>query len=69
MEAEELKQEISMERIPRDVARKILKIRDALINEDYVEAYHWCYAIAHPDFNVYSNKVWKELEKMADINN
>jgi len=50
-------------KIPKDVAEKILKSRDALLKEDYEEAYHVLYSIANPDFD--SIEPWVELEIAA----
>ena len=43
----------------------ILKVRDALVEKDAAEAYHWLYQIASPNFDKDSDEVWKEIEKLA----
>ena len=47
-------------------AIKILKIRDAMIEKDYNEAWHWLYQIASPNFDKNCEDVWTELEKLAE---
>ena len=47
-----------------EVAKKLLDIRDALVCDNYEEAYNALYKIANPDFA--STKPWDELEKLAD---
>ena len=47
-------------------AIKILKIRDALIEEDYQEAWHWLYQIASPNFDKNYEDTWTDLEKLAE---
>ena len=49
-----------------ELAKKILAIRDAIILEDYGEAWHMLYTIANPDFDKLSDEVWDELEKLAE---
>ena len=49
-----------------DIARKILKIRDALVKNDIQEAYYWLYQIASPNLDKMSDEVWKELELIAN---
>lgn len=53
--------------IPKWVAIKLLAIRDALVKNDYEEAWHQLYSIASPDFDKYSNEVWRGLEDFAGV--
>lgn len=48
-----------------DWACNILKVRDALAENDQNEAYHWLYQIASPNFDKDSDEVWQELEALA----
>lgn len=48
-----------------DMAKKLLGIRDALIAEDYMEAYHQLYSIVCPFFDKF--EPWAELEQKAKI--
>jgi cell division protein FtsB len=43
----------------------ILKVRDALVENDVEDAFHWLYQIASPNFDKYSDEVWKEIEELA----
>lgn len=52
--------------VSKEVAQKILKIRDAFTHSNYEEAYHVLYSIASPEFDKY--KPWEELEKIAAEN-
>lgn len=49
--------------VPKWVAERILKIRDALVNDDKDEAYHWLYQIASPEFDKLSDDVWRDFEE------
>ena len=44
-------------------ATKIVKLRDALIAEDFGEAWHQLYALVCPDFA--SHTPWMEIERLA----
>lgn len=48
-----------------EIADKLLKIRDALIQNDYDEAYHWLYLIACPEMDKNAEEVWSALENKA----
>lgn len=48
-----------------DWACHLLKVRDALAENDQNEAYHWLYQIASPNFDKDSDEVWKEIEVLA----
>lgn len=52
--------------VSKEIAQKILKIRDAFTHSNYEEAYHVLYSIASPEFDKY--KPWEELEKIAAEN-
>lgn len=45
------------------IARQLLCIRDALVMDDYAEAYHLLYLIADP--NLSSTEPWAEMERKA----
>jgi len=47
----------------QEEAEKILKVRDAIIEQDYNEAWHWLYSIASPGFD--KLEPWEELENLA----
>lgn len=47
--------------LPRDVVVKLLAIRDALIKEDYYEAWHQLYLIADPECLEFTP--WAKLEE------
>lgn len=49
--------------VSKELAIKILAIRDEFAKCDYDEAYHILYSIASPEFN--KDEPWKELEKIA----
>jgi len=49
----------------KETAQKILKVKDALVEKDIDEAYHWLYQIASPNFDKMSKDVWTELEELA----
>lgn len=49
-----------------ETARKLLKIRDALVNNDINEAYHYLYQIASPSYDKMADEVWKSLEEKAE---
>lgn len=51
------------QQIPKDVAEKILKVRDAFIERDPSEAWHWLYNIASPNYD--KKEPWEELEMIA----
>ena len=51
----------------KELAKKLLLIRDAIIQEDYDEAYHQLYSIASPNFDKDCDNVWKELEELASL--
>lgn len=46
-----------------EVAAKLLKVLDALVNNDVTEAYHWLYKIADADMT--STTPWAKLEALA----
>ena len=46
-----------------DVAKKILKARDAFVEKDYDEVWHWLYSIASPNYD--KTEPWEDLERMA----
>jgi hypothetical protein len=48
----------------KEMAEKILKIRDAIVEKDYDEAWHWLYSIASPDYD--KLEPWEELERLAE---
>ena len=48
------------------LAKKILAIRNAIVSEDYEEAFHRLYSIASPAFDKTLDEVWVELEKTAE---
>lgn len=50
--------------IPRDVAKKILAARDAILSGNNYEVYHQIYSIADPTF--LNNEPWKILEQSND---
>ena len=45
-------------------AKQILKARDALIKEDYEDAYHQLYGLASPEFDKFNP--WQEIEALKD---
>lgn len=49
--------------LPPDVAEKILKARDAFVEKDYDEVWHWLYSIASPNYD--KTEPWEDLERMA----
>lgn len=49
--------------LPSDVAEKILKARDAFVEKDYNEVWHWLYSIASPNYD--KPNPWDDLERMA----
>ena len=49
--------------LPHDVAEKILKVRDAYIENDIEDVWHHLYSIASPNFD--KKEPWQELEKIA----
>jgi len=49
--------------LPPDVAEKILKARDAFVEKDYNEVWHWLYSIASPNYD--KTEPWKDLERIA----
>lgn len=49
--------------LPKDVVRKLLAIRNALLIKDLDEAYHVLYSIADPEFE--STKPWELLEEAS----
>ena len=49
--------------ISKDVAEKILRARDAIVEGDYEEAYHCLYSIANLEFD--SIDPWGELEEIS----
>lgn len=52
--------------LSKDIAEKILKVRDALAVNDSDEAYHWLYQIGSPNFDKDSEDVWRELELISE---
>jgi len=50
--------------IPKWVAIRLLKIKDALIKEEYDEAYHQLYSISDPEFKSFNP--WQALEDFAN---
>jgi hypothetical protein len=62
-----MKQAIEADRAERSItpelAKKIIAVRDAMIQEDPYEAWHQLYSIACPEFD--STDPWKELEEIA----
>ncbi len=50
--------------IPKDVAQKLVECRDAILSQDYDEAWHQLYAIADPEFA--SLNPWEVLESIAN---
>jgi len=48
-----------------DIAENILKVRDAIIEKDYDEAWHWLYTIASPNYDKTADEVWTDLERIA----
>jgi hypothetical protein len=62
-----MKQAIEADRAERlitpELAKKIIAVRDAMIQEDPYEAWHQLYSIACPEFD--STDPWKELEEIA----
>jgi len=59
---EYLKPFTSPESIPKDIAAKLLLMRDAYIRDDYEEVYHILYSIACPEFD--ELEPWKHLENI-----
>ncbi|MDQ3132415.1 MAG: hypothetical protein M3Q99_16835 [Acidobacteriota bacterium] len=49
--------------LPTDVKVKLLAIRDALVIEDYDEAWHQLYSIACPSFQEF--EPWAKLENVS----
>lgn len=49
--------------LPPDVAEKILKARDAFVEREYDEVWHWLYSIASPNYD--KTDPWEDLERMA----
>jgi hypothetical protein len=49
--------------LPPDVSEKILKARDAFVEKDYEEVWHWLYSIASPNYD--KTDPWEDLERMA----
>ena len=49
--------------LPPDVAEKILRARDAFVERDYDEVWHWLYSIASPNYD--KTEPWEDLERMA----
>ena len=47
-------------------AKRLLAIRDALVQGDSNEAYHQLYSIVSPNFDVNSDEMWVELENIAN---
>lgn len=54
------------QQISKDVAEKILKVRDAFVERDPSEAWHWLYSIASPNYD--KKEPWEELEMIAGRN-
>lgn len=52
------------DRVPHDIAVKILRVRDLLVEKDYDEAYHVLYSIADPSYTSFTP--WAELERTAE---
>jgi hypothetical protein len=52
-------QELEKERL--SIFQKILNCRDAIVKEDFSEAYHQLYSIADPYFTSFTP--WKEIEE------
>jgi hypothetical protein len=52
--------------IPIDIAKKLIVIRDALVQENIAEAWHHLYSIADPEFESYTP--WATLETLAAQN-
>lgn len=48
-----------------DVAKRLLGIKNALLHNDYNEAYHQLYMIASPNVDKHSDEVWEEMEQIA----
>lgn len=46
-----------------EIAGKILKARDAFVEGDYDNVWHWIYSIASPNYD--KTDPWEELEKIA----
>lgn len=53
-------------KISKKVAKRLLAIRDALVQNYYNEAYHQLYKIASPNVDKMSDEVWAELEAIAN---
>lgn len=51
------------DRMPHDVAVKILRVRDLLVEKDYDEAYHVLYSIADPAYTSFTP--WADLERAS----
>lgn len=47
--------------VPKWIAERVLKARDAFLKKDYDEVYHQLYSIADPEFEKY--EPWKDLEE------
>ena len=47
------------------VAKQIIAVRDAIVANDYEEAYHQLYLIGSPNCDKYADDVWKDIEKIA----
>lgn len=53
-----------MLKMTKDEAKKILLLRDALVQDNISEAYHQLYSIADPSFS--SHTPWKVIEELAN---
>ena len=57
--------EISEELIEKAEAYKIIKMRDAFVEKDFDEVWHWLYQVVSPNFEKHSDEAWAELEQLA----
>jgi len=46
-------------------AELILQCKDAIVKQQWAEAYHALYQIASPNFDKFSDEVWLHLEILA----
>ena len=53
------------EKEAQETAYKIIKMRDAFVEKDFDEVWHWLYQMASPNFDKSSDEVWVELEQLA----
>ena len=53
--------------LPKDVLKKLIKVREELVIGDINEAYHHLYSIIDPEFMTFDP--WDKIEKFIDDKN